>query len=97
MEYFALRIVEAVLHFTAKLTLQSNTVHGESSCQLGGNLHATTNEGLPKHVLEGFVKVGTVAELADHWDGILMEKNETNKIGNNETNLSVEILMRKME
>lgn len=51
-------------------------------------------------MLEGFVKVGTVAELADHRDGILMEENETNKqkiIGNNETNLSVEILMRKME
>lgn len=53
------------------LTLQGYTIHGESSGQLGGNLHAATNQGLPKHVLEGLVKVGAVAQLADHGNGIL--------------------------
>ena len=52
-------------------TLQGYTVHGESSGQLGGNLHATTNQGLPKHMLEGFVEVGAVAQLADHGNGVL--------------------------
>lgn len=28
-------------------------------------------------MLEGFVKVGAVAQLADHWNGILMEKHIT--------------------
>ena len=58
-----------------QLTLQSYTIHGESSGQLGGNFHAATNQGLSKHVLEGFVKVGAVTQLADHGDSILKREN----------------------
>lgn len=58
-----------------QLTLQSYTIHGESSGQLGGNFHAAANQGLSKHVLEGLVKVGAVAQLADHGDSILKGKN----------------------
>ncbi|KAG7223654.1 hypothetical protein INR49_015379 [Caranx melampygus] len=54
----------------------SYTVHGESSGQLGGNLHAATNQGLPKHMLEGLVKVGAVAKFADHGNGILQGQRE---------------------
>ncbi len=70
--YFYVPVVNTTLCITGQLTLQSYTVHGESSGQLGGNLHAATNQGLPKHVLEGLVKVGAVAQLADHGDSILM-------------------------
>lgn len=65
-------MVYTTLCITGQLTLQSYTVHGESSGQLGGNFHAATDQGLPKHVLEGLVKVGAVAQLADHGDSILM-------------------------
>lgn len=58
------------------LTLQRNTVHGESSGQLGGNLHAATNQGLSKHMLEGLVKVGAVAQLADHGNGVLSSQTQ---------------------
>ena len=52
-------------------TLQSDAVHGEGTCQLGRHLHAAADERLAKHVLEGLVKLGAVAQLADHWDGVL--------------------------
>lgn len=42
-------------------TLQGNAVHSEGSSQLRGNLHTATDKGLAKHVLEGFIKVWTVA------------------------------------
>lgn len=65
-----------MLCITALLTLQSYTVHGESSGQLGGNLHAATNQGLPKHMFEGLVKVGAVAQFADHGDSVLMGQKQ---------------------
>lgn len=67
------------LCITGQLTLQCDTVHGESSGQLGGNFHAATNQGLSKHVLEGLVKVGAVAQLADHGDGVLMAQEHIGK------------------
>ena len=54
------------------LTLQSDAVHGEGPGQLGGDLHAAADQGLSKHVLEGLVKGGAVAQLADHRDGVLV-------------------------
>ena len=63
-----------VLSLDFQLTLQSNTVHGERPGQLGGNLHAATNQGLPKHMLEGLVKGGAIAQFADHGNGILKEQ-----------------------
>ena len=64
--------VHTVLCITGSLTLESNTVHSESSSQLGGNFHAATNQSFSKHVLEGLVKSVAVAQLADHGDGVLM-------------------------
>lgn len=55
-----------------QLTLKSNTIHGERSGQLGRNFHAATDQGLPEHVLEGFVEVGAVAQFADHRDRVLI-------------------------
>ena len=52
-------------------TLQSDAVHGEGSGQLSGNLHASADEGLAKDMLESFIEVWTVSQLADHRDGIL--------------------------
>lgn len=59
-----------------QLTFQSYTIHGESSSQLGGNLHATANQRLSKNVLKSLVKVGTVAQLTDHGNGILEAKDK---------------------
>lgn len=56
---------------TVQLTLKGDTIHGKSSGQLSGNLHAAANQGLSKHMLEGLVKIGVVAQFADHGDGIL--------------------------
>lgn len=64
-----------MLYITCQLTFQGNAVHGESSGQLSGNFHAATNQRLSKDVLEGLIKVGTVAQLADHRDCILMGEN----------------------
>lgn len=58
------------------LTLQGDAVHGEGPGQLGGDLHAAADQGLSKDVLEGLVKCGAVAKLADHGDGILEEERE---------------------
>lgn len=63
---------------SGQLTLQSYAVHGESSGELGGNFHAATNQCLSKHVLEGLVEVGAVAQLTDHGDGILRGQKHTN-------------------
>ena len=73
-----------MLRITGQLTLQSYTVHGESSGQLGGHFHAATNQGLSKHVLEGLVKVGAVAQFANHGDSILMgqTQNVINEVAN---------------
>ena len=59
------------------LTLQSDAVHGEGPGQLGGHLHAAADQGLSKHVLEGLVIRGAVAQLADHRDGILVTEQRT--------------------
>ena len=59
------------------LTLQSDAVHGEGPGQLGGHLHAAADQGLSEHVLEGLVKGGAVAQLADHRDGILGAERRT--------------------
>lgn len=64
-------MVFTLLGLTGQLTLQSYTVHGESPGELGGNFHAATNQRLAKHMLEGLIKVGTVAQLTDHGDRIL--------------------------
>ena len=61
-----------VLCIACQLTLQSDTVHGEGSGQLGGDFHAATDQSLPEHVLEGLVEGVAVAQLADHGNSILM-------------------------
>lgn len=65
--------------FWSRLTLKCYTIHGESSGQLGRDLHTAANQGLPEHVLEGFVKVGAIAQFADHGDRIL-EGRQHNRI-----------------
>lgn len=77
-------MVYTVLCTLGQLTLQSYTVHGESSGQLGGHFHAATNQGLPKHMLEGLVKVVAIAQLADHGDSVLMGQKHigTNTVAN---------------
>lgn len=83
-------MVYTALCITGQLTLQSYTVHGESSGQLGGHFHAATNQGLPKHVLEGLVKVGAVAQLADHGDSILIgQKHVGMSTAANTTHLNI--------
>lgn len=79
-----LQTLYTVLSIRGSLTLQSYTVHSESSGQLGGNLHAATYKSLPKHVLEGLVEGVAVAQLADHGDGVLKGRRHfgMNKVAN---------------